>query len=108
MTVTQPYQKRVGITLRRQTTMIDAMKKRKGPAPERHDFQARKAAKALRETVPVRQQAHWSRLQAEQKMRDAVQREALLGERRAMIGYRTDGRFAPHIESRLREIEGHL
>ena len=88
--------------------MIDAMKKRKGPAPERHDFQARKAAKALRETVPVRQQAHWSRLQAEQKMRDAVQREALLGERRAMIGYRTDGRFAPHIESRLREIEGHL
>ena len=108
MTVLQPYQKRVGITLRRQTTMVDAVRKRKGPAPERHDFQARKAAKALRETVPVRQQAHWSRLQAEQKMRDAVQREALLGERRAMIGYRTDGRFAPHIESRLREIEGHL
>ena len=107
MTVTQPYQKRMGITLRRQTTMADAMKSAKPRAPHT-TFQARKVADQLRHQIPARQQAHWSRLQAEQKMRDAVQREALLGERRAMIGYRTDGRFAPHIESRLREIEGHL
>jgi hypothetical protein len=72
MTVLQPYQKRVGITLRRQTTMVDAVRKRKGPAPERHDFQARKVAKALRETVPVRQQAQWAREDALEKMRNAI------------------------------------
>ena len=81
MTVIQPYQKRVGITLRRQTTMVNAVRKRKGPVPEHNGFQARKTAKALRETVPVRQQAHWARQEAEQKITDAVKRETLLGEK---------------------------
>ena len=106
MTVLQPYQKRVGITLRRQTTMVDAVRKRKGPAPERHDFQARKVAKALRETVPVRQQAQWARQEAEEKIRDAVKREILLGEKRAIEGYRTSrSSIPPHMQQRLKELE---
>ena len=89
--------------------MIDAMKKRKGPVPERHDFQARKVAKALRETVPVRQQAQWARQTAEEKIRDAVTRETLLGEKRAIEGYRTSrSSIPPHMQQRLKEVEHFL
>ena len=66
-------------------------------------------AKQLREQVPVRQQAHWSRLEAEKKIRNAMQREAMLGERRAIEGYKTSlSSIPPHMQVRLRELEAIL
>ena len=115
MTIVQPYQRRVGTTLRRQTTMADAMKKRspKSAPPKDNymgiNFQARQMAKQLREQVPVRQQAHWSRLETEKKIRNAMQREAMLGERRAIEGYKTSlSSIPPHMQVRLRELEAIL
>jgi len=108
MTVTQPYQQRVGLVVRKQQTMLNAVKNRKATKDPGLNFHARQAAKALREQVPVRQQAHWSKLDAERKIRDAMSREALQGEHRAILGYKTAGRFAPHLEARLREIETSL
>ena len=108
MTVTQPYQKRVGLIVRKQQTMLQAVKTRKGPMVTGPNFHTRHLAKQLREQIPVRQQAHWSKLDAERKIRDAMSREALQGEHRAILGYKTSGRFAPHLEARLREIESSL
>jgi hypothetical protein len=107
--MTQPYQRRVGYTLRRQTTMLDAVKRRTAPTTTTEpNFQSRQVAAQLRQQIPVRQQAHWSRMEAERKIRDSLAREALQGERRAILGYKTSGLGAPHLEARLREIEGSL
>jgi hypothetical protein len=109
MTVTQPYQKRVGLIVRKQQTMLQAVKTRKGtataPGPNFHD---RQLAKQLREQIPVRQQSHWSKLDAERKIRESMARGALQGEHRAILGYKSSGRSAPHLEARLREIESSL
>ena len=107
MTITQPYQKRVGYTVRKQTTMLDAAKK-KTKKVDHFNFQMRQMAADMRKQIPSRQQAHWSKLDAEKKIRDSLARSAIEGERRAILGYRTAGRFAPHLEARLREIESTL
>jgi hypothetical protein len=89
--------------------MLDAVKRRTAPTTTTEpNFQSRQVAAQLRQQIPVRQQAHWSRMEAERKIRDSIAREALQGERRAILGYKTSGLGAPYLEARLREIEGSL
>ena len=71
-------------------------------------FHDRHIAQKLRAEIPARQQAHWDRQLAEKKIRDALLREGLQGERRALQGYRSAGHCPAHLEARLREIEAQL
>ena len=88
--------------------MLDAVKRRKAPTVTEPNFQSRQIAAQLRQQIPVRQQAHWSKMEAEKRIRNSLAREALQGERRAILGYKTSGLGAPHLEARLREIEATL
>ena len=76
---------------------------------DRHvDIEMRKRLERLRKTAPARQEAHSARIRMAQQMENAGMQEALKGERRLIEGAMTRGHYPPHLQVRLKELQGLL